>query len=522
MKKNKFLVCEILLIAFIMPLMIFNGAIDDFVPKLMPGILDISLKGYISVEQENTFPGFFVLGSILTTICGFSVKDIFFFPIQLIPFIFVFFLFLYTFSKNYLLSALLTLIEVISGVSGSLKIFLWPHGLGFILFYISIFTLSKLVSNKGKTSEFRLLFIIIGSSLVFMSYDLFAMFIIFIGAISFIFLVLYIYFRNSNFSRPEYYTYFRNSLNLLLIMFVVELGFSRFFYNNIIPTFMSNNYVEISAIERFISSYFFKHYSEFPLNDLLVNFPMSVSILSAIKYSLLIISILVFMFIMFKKIAAKDTLDFSLIGVFTILVVSAFYALLRLYIGQAFINYIYLPGILSISWLYNYSSTLRRGTIVLVLLILIICPLTYYETSTHNLINKDSNKFGILKEPSDWCFNHENSKNVASDVLTHGIFSYYYTERKIEAKSSSCFNNSELHLFTTNDVLLVLNRSDSSETYSSETYTNFIVNYDLNIINLNNWVVIKSWDFSEDVIKNNPRLNKIYDLDNISIFSKGT
>ena len=114
MNKKEFLICEILLVAFIMPLIIFNGTIDDFVPKLMPGVMDISQKGYISIELENNVPGFFVLGSVLTTVCGLSVKDLFFFPIQLIPFIFVYFLFIYTFSKNYLLSALLTLIEMIS------------------------------------------------------------------------------------------------------------------------------------------------------------------------------------------------------------------------------------------------------------------------------------------------------------------------------------------------------------------------------------------------------------------------
>ena len=70
-------------------------------------------------------------------------------------------------------------------------------------------------------------------------------------------------------------------------------------------------------------------------------------------------------------------------------------------------------------------------------------------------------------------------------------------------------------MFTTNDVLFILNRSDSSETYN-----NFVINYDLNIINLNNWIVIKSWTFSKNVIENNPRLNKIYDLDNIAVFSK--
>ena len=371
------------------------------------------------------------------------------------------------------------------------------------------------MNNKEKISEFRLLFIIIGSSLVFISYDLFAMFIFFIGGVSFIFLVLYIYFKNSNPPRPEYSVYFLNSLNLLLIMSIIELGFSKFLYNNIIPTFMNNNYVEISSIDKFISLYISRNYSEFPLNDLLVNFPISVSILSAIKYSLLILSILVFMFIVFKKIVAKDTLDFSLIGVLSIVVASAFYAFLRFYIGQVFINYIYLPGILSASWLYSYSPTLRKGTIFLVLLILIICPLTYYETSTHNLINKDLNKFEILKKPSEWCFNHGNSKDVTSDVLTQGVFSYDYTERKIEAKSLSYLNNSELHLFTTNDVLFILNRSDSSETYN-----NFVINYDLNIINLNNWIVIKSWTFSKNVIENNPRLNKIYDLDNIAVFSK--
>ncbi|AKB66675.1 hypothetical protein [Methanosarcina mazei] len=516
MDEKKFLVYGILLIACIIPLIIFNGAVDDFVPRLMFDIWDISQKGYISSEQESSIPGFFVLGSILTLICGFSTEDLLFFPIQLIPFIFVFFLFIYAFSKSYLLSALLTLIEVITGVTGSLKVFFWPHGIGFILFYMLIFIISKLANNKRTTSEFRLLFIIIGSSLVFISYDLFGMFALFMGAVSFIYLILYMYYRDSNNLKSEYYSHFSNYFNLLLTVSVVEFGFSRFLYNKIIPTFMNNNYVEISPIDNFISSFLFKNNSGLPLNDLLVNYPISVSILSAIKYSLLITSILVFVSIIFKKIVAKDTLEFSSIGVLSILVTNAFYGFLRFYIGQGFITYIYLPGLLSASWLYKYSPTFRRRTTLLVLLLLIICPLNYYEISTNDLINKDSSKFGTVKEPSNWCYDHEGSKIIASDVLTQGAFNYYYTKRETDRETNAkkvSFLGSQLNLFTTKDVLFILNQSDYSGTCD-----NFAINYDSNIINLNNWIVIKSWRNSKSIIENNPKLNKIYNASNIAIF----
>lgn len=514
MKNEKFLVCATLFLAFTIPLIIFNGSIDDFVPKLITGIFEVSQRGHLSLEQENSVPGYFVLGSILAIICGFSAKNLVFLPIQLIPFTFIFFLFLYTFSKNYILSASLTLIEMISGISGSLKVFFWPHGIGFILFYIAIFILSKLVDNKRKISEFRLLLIIIGSSLVFISYDLFTMFILFIGAVSLIFLVVYLYSKIYNSSKAEYFSYSLNFFNLLLIVFVVELGFSRFFYNNILPTVLNTNYVEISSIDKFISSYISKNYFDFPLSNFLVDYPMSISILSAIKYSLLLISILFFTFIIFKKITARDTLDFSSVGIFSILVASVFYAFLRLHIGQVFITYIYLPGILSASWLYQYSPVYRKGVTCLILFLLVICPINYYEISTHNLMNKDPNKFETLEEPSFWCFYHQGPNKIASDILTQGISNYYYTEKQIDAeKNSSFLNNHKLNLLTTDNALLILNRSDSSETYG-----NFLINYDLNTMNLNNWVIIKSWKPSRNIIENNPRLNKIYDLNSVAVF----
>ena len=86
-QKNK-IALILLLMAITLPLLLFNGTADAFIPKHIARVEEISYGGKL-IEGENQVipvPGFYVLGAIITLVSGLASEKLIFFPIQLIPY----------------------------------------------------------------------------------------------------------------------------------------------------------------------------------------------------------------------------------------------------------------------------------------------------------------------------------------------------------------------------------------------------------------------------------------------------
>ena len=93
--ENKFSLV-ILSMAFIVPLIIFNGTLDGFAPKHMLVMSETVQHGYLfSQEAEQIAPGFYLLGAVINLLTEISTKEYIFLPIQFVPYLIVSFLFLY-------------------------------------------------------------------------------------------------------------------------------------------------------------------------------------------------------------------------------------------------------------------------------------------------------------------------------------------------------------------------------------------------------------------------------------------
>ena len=78
---------------FALPLLMFNGSIDDFAPKHIMIINELSKNSFIPKENYNIqVPGFYVLGAILKQVLNISTDGLLFYPVQLIPYMIVFLL----------------------------------------------------------------------------------------------------------------------------------------------------------------------------------------------------------------------------------------------------------------------------------------------------------------------------------------------------------------------------------------------------------------------------------------------
>lgn len=514
--KSAYNVFLIIILSLVLPLILFNGSVDDFAPGHMVNIHEISQNGYISETDENTIPGYYAYGSIITQICNTPSKVLLFLPVQLIPFTLAFFLIIYSFCKNYLFASIITLIELITGITGTPKVFFWPHGIGYILFFLLAYISFKIVENKDlKMPEHSLLFIILGSSLVFISYDLFAMYALFLLSLIFILSFFFFLQRMTNFnSLVRFKDTAKRLTRLALILMIVQLGFSRFVYDTFLKVIINTNYIEISGIDKFILHYFSSG-TETLLDTIVLNYPKIISILFAFKYLLLLASISLFIYVLGKKITQQHSINSFDCIILSFVFMALLYSIIRLHIGQVVLIYLYLPGIMSIAWLYQSSLSTKKVAVLFTLLLFLIAPVSYYMLYDNNLINSDDNQYDKIKIPSDWYYNNGNL-DVVSDELTRGLFSMFYSENNvnINEKGNSVTDRQKIiSAMSFNDVLYILNISQSNPARRV-----FVINYDLNSINLHNWVTVKTWRDSKNKIESNVNINKVYDMSDLSIY----
>ncbi|WP_048049275.1 hypothetical protein [Methanosarcina mazei] len=515
MSRERKILFILLTLTFTLPLLMFNGSIDDFAPKHIIIINDLSENSFLSTEHYNIqVPGYYILGAILKQVVNLSTKSLLFYPIQLIPYVIVFFTLIYKLSNNYIFSALITFIEFISGATGTTKIFLWVHGIGSILFYISIILLlNAMKENQSKKPEVILLLIISGSSLVFISYNLFAMLLIFLISVFVIFTIFNTFKFNLYINNPSAVKSISKFLqNICLILIAVELGLSDFFYRSMVPTLKQSQYFELSGIEKLLV-YYFNRSSETALGDFILSFPHILSIISGIKYTILLCSIFIFFSAIRNKIIERKPINqFDLVtGAFVLM--TGIYGFVRLYIGGVIVTLLYIPGILCTAWLYRFSRTYRSWTLFVLILLLILVPVYEFNLYSNKLTNIDKNNFGSINDSSSWYFRHTTDSIAVSDELTKNLFLLYFYENTHNFNNPDVYNSIQ-SLFP-KDVLFLAQRS--TPTITSEKY--YIINYKLNANSLQNWIVIKSWNYSRIQLEENHLINNIYETNSISIFN---
>ncbi|MGI6114463.1 MAG: hypothetical protein ACOYEJ_10220, partial [Mahellales bacterium] len=295
---------------------------------------------------------------------------------------------------------------------------------------------------------------------------------------------------------------------------VVELGLCEFFYKTFLPLIETAETFELSGIQKFILSYFESDKS-LPIEKIYLSYPKAITVISLIKYSLISISIVIFLVCLYNKIIKNTSgvkyLDLVLLAFFLMICV---YSLMRLYIGGIVVTLFFWPGMFSILWLFNHSNRLKSWSIIVVICLLVLSPLYYCENMRHNLINKDDSKFISIDMPAEWCLEHLNFSSkpiLESDELTKNFCLLYLSENNISYENAKKY----FKIMPVSDALSLV---ESNNHIVGNKY--FIINYKLNAMSLQNWTIIKPWEYSRNSINRNFQMHNIYDDGDIGIFKR--
>jgi len=496
----------------IVPIM-YYGSIDDFSPKHMALVHETSQRAYLSENAKSLFPGFIAMGSIINLLVGINARDLLFYPIQWAPYLIIIFCLYYEISKSYILSAILASVIMITGTSGTLSIFFWPHGIGNILFYIFLILIILLSGSRDSIrSQIKLLMIIIGVSLIYISYNLSANILLLILSLTLLNYVIFFYKKNNSDTSKENYHMARGFFILFAILLITQLGLFNFVYGVFLPTLEDMRTLELSTIDKFFVSYISKDIVQTQLSNLIILKPQVLFPLGIIKQASLMLSIFISILLIFKKFKHTKVFESSDMVLICITISAVFYGLIRIPLGATdILTCMTLPGMISISWLYRYSAIFKKWSVLISIFLIFSSLFYYYEIYDNELMNKDSYEFINIDTTSRWfyeyCFGHA---IVASDELTKNIYIIYLS---IEQNMAYSNITSSVNILTTPDILFLLQQP--CELKPANKY--YLINYNLNRLCIGNWMYINSWKKSENIINHNSHLNS-YEARCINIY----
>jgi len=402
---------------------------------------------------------------------------------------------LYKISNDYLISAIILSLDflTVNEVTGIASI--WPHSLGSLLFFSAILLFLKTLETNRYTPAVALLIIVLELSVVFMSYNQSARFIIYLLIMLGFFFVC----SKMNFFKNDFNTFLTLGLfRLFVLMILMQFGISKFIYDIFLPMVTSNTEF-VNPLEKFSASYFGYSIDPSPLSQFLIAYPRIITEMNLIRYGLYLISILLFLYVFYKQLTKQQEIPTREATLFFILVMGASLSLIRtIQLGALCVSSIYISGILSLNYLWGVYP--RLITLFLICLF-ISTSVVGYEANEHELNNKNINNYEYIVSVTDWVDVHIMGL-IKSDELSKNFLML-----------DSTLSTNNLSRFDEGDLLLSYGITSN---VNKNNY--FIINYNLNNIAVGSWTYLKSWRLTKHLVENNSHLSKIFDKHHLSIY----
>lgn len=492
-------------------LFIYYGSIDSFAPYQVAIINHVAESGSVP-KARDSLSAFYVFGAVLMHLTGVQSQSLLSLPVQMAPFFLILFVLIYRFSNSIWFATGIVIIEMFLGVTGTSRYFLWPHGIGNVLIYISLLLMIR--SYDGSKIAFRrylLLLFIAGVVIIGMSYNYTAIFFAALATLIGGGIVAKQRFGASAIECRRLKGITR--LNMALV--VVLLGIFPFIYSVFIPMMASSN-PEVGTIDKFLNSYFSGGSTPEALSVMILpSVPSILTYLSLIKYVLISVALSIFTIEIVGDYWNGQPFSGEDVTLGALITASLVFILLRVPIGNVAIEWLYLPGILCLAWLYQRQSIFRGNSyrtfaIIALVILLLVTPTQYVINYQHDRIDRSASNFEYLEEPAEWHSSHASGGNTLSDELTRGYFLMYATENT--GRDFSSYDD-RLYRIPVDDVGTLTQQTN--DPLSGEYY---VLNKRLNVLEIGNWITLRSWEEADEELRGNKSVERVYDNDEVIIY----
>lgn len=495
---------------FLLLLYVYQGTIDDYAPKHIGVALNLISFEYlspISLDLFDQVPGYYALISAIILLTNIDVYALPIFPVLFVPYLLVSFLLFYVLSdKNVPLSSAILLFTMSAPLTGTHKIFIWPHGFGDILYFSLICIIYKyLISNmsgnpKGSKLGYSVLLTIIICAVPFISYNntfftVFLLIFLFMGL-----LIVHKYFQCDVCRAPLTILY------PFFILVAIVLGLHNFAFTKFIPL-MNGNSVSISIKETFAKFLQSRSYLPVEVESIISSFfiqtPTALTYIQVLKYATYLIMITLASYALLKRLTRKRHIDQIsdeyLLLLFGMTGVVGVYFITRLSIGQFAIAEIFMVFLLSLITLSKLDSQTITKLIYVVVAGLICMNFASMAIATsNNTIQKDD--FDYLKQSSEWHYSYCDGDCIyIPDQLTFGWYFLTFSNHFPKAHQDT-----EPKYLREDDIIELYLGTLKPDGKMA------VINYRTNYNAIGTWRYTLPFSHVRDTIENNNGINTIY------------
>lgn len=493
MGRSEIVILSVFFLLVSSSIVLFNGTWDLFFPKNLSYAVETIEKGSLLETEGISLYYYFIAELIL--IMNISVYAILYIPFLLPIYITVFYSLINKYVCNKIMSLMIVLIMVFTGLTGTSSHLLWPHSVGSIVFFSIIIVLINLYYSKSSGNIICITIFI--TSIIYMNYNYTDQTIILLFVLSIIAFV---------FSRRETNQDYTAMTYSLFIAVIILFSFSNFFLDTYLPLILNTEYIEHDTIEKTFSRFLDGPYINYPLNLIYyTENSQNLIIMNFIKYILLGFGLVVNICLMLKYKLISLNLDKTSIVIISLAVTSIIFVFQQLLIGGGSII-----GIIFTQSMFSFYIIMRRSKkhrkyvhVTLTILFLITVSIVGL-----NIIEDRYNAFDgyyLDEYRSLNLFIENNDRIISTEELSMGFMKLTSYDVNVEKQSKyRMFNSSEL------EHLLGI--------YDNEINRTFLINAGFNQSSIHNWIIIKNWNYNIQMVNTNPWVNKYYSASNLMLY----
>lgn len=497
----------VLFVAIAAGLFNVGHAVDGFVPKHIAVGYEAASAGALPenglVEQV---PGFYSLVAIVFAVLDVRPLLALHFPFQLVPHVAGVFTLVYLLSdRNAVVAGLVAGLQLLITTSATTRIYLWPHGIGFIVFF-TVSSALVLLFRKRVAARVFLPVMLCSVALVYVSYNLTLIHLFVLGAT---FALLEAHHlglhRYVDVVRPASSPATRTVL-LVSAVLTGTLALSSEFFRTTTQRILQQGF-DIGVFWQFLSVWVggsegggtseIAHLTTAP--------PDAVRYIAMFRYGLVVLGILAFTaFVLYKLRRGEQVVSADLL-LCSYLAGVALYFLARIYVGSVAVGLFYVPGMLSMAYLHAAADERRVAVTAAVLLVLVAGSVVGTQVVYNQQDGIDRNLVTAYETENEraWLESYsEADRSVLAPEFDRNVLTY----SSMLAQPDPVYRQASERF-----GLMGVSHAAAVTTYEDppgESY--LLLNTREESMSLQSWRIIESWAHRREAIHANPYADKVY------------